>query len=137
LEYIIYDFFTQFCGRTFDPEKADFFYLPIVRDVTIIFGCFYIDILSKVEYRFEKEVNNNKFPSPTENALLEAMEKNLTKKWKETFQISDYYWNRNLGSDHIIVMPAPVTNFRHEASRRGFFHYMPQLHRPIFINIGN
>jgi hypothetical protein len=28
------DFFTQFCGRTYDPYEADFFYLPIVRDVS-------------------------------------------------------------------------------------------------------
>ena len=28
------DFFTQFCGRTLDPLQADFFYLPIVRDVS-------------------------------------------------------------------------------------------------------
>ena len=30
------DFFTQFCGRTEDPNEADFFYLPIVRDVRAI-----------------------------------------------------------------------------------------------------
>ena len=33
LEYVVHDFFTQFCGRTADPEEADFFYLPIIRDV--------------------------------------------------------------------------------------------------------
>ena len=33
LEYILVDFFSQFCGRTDNPEEADFFYLPVVRDV--------------------------------------------------------------------------------------------------------
>lgn len=32
LEYIVYDFFTQFCGRTHNPSEADFFYLPLIRD---------------------------------------------------------------------------------------------------------
>jgi hypothetical protein len=33
LEFVVMDFFMQFCGRTYDPDLADFFYLPIVRDV--------------------------------------------------------------------------------------------------------
>ena len=37
--------------------------------------------------------------------------------------------------DHIIVMPAPVTNLRHQTSMRGFFHYMMQLNPPIFLNV--
>jgi hypothetical protein len=64
------------------------------------------------------------------------MEKNSTKKWKELFQVTAQYWKRSEGADHIIVMPAPVTNLRHEGGRRGFFHYMSHLHRPIFLNIG-
>ena len=28
------DFFLGFCGRTYDPKEADFFYLPILRDVS-------------------------------------------------------------------------------------------------------
>ena len=32
-------------------------------------------------------------------------------------------------------MPAPVTNFQHETNKRGFFHYMIQLQRPIFLNV--
>lgn len=120
LEYIVMDFFTQFCGRTYDPYEADFFYLPIVRDV---------------EFRIQKLVNNNKKPSLTEIALLQTMEKNNTKLWKSLFQITDYFWHRHGGADHIIAMPAPVTNLRHESSRRGFFHYMMHLHSPIFLNI--
>ena len=34
LELVVHDFLTQFCGRTLDPENADFFYLPIIRDVS-------------------------------------------------------------------------------------------------------
>ena len=34
-----------------------------------------------------------------------------------------------------MVMPAPVTNLRHESSQRGFFHYMSHLHTPIFLGV--
>ena len=33
LEYIIYDYFSQFCGRTMNPDEADFFYIPMLRYV--------------------------------------------------------------------------------------------------------
>jgi hypothetical protein len=46
------------------------------------------------------------------------------KPWKEYLNITDEYWVKNNGADHIIVMPAPVTNLRHETSMRGFFHYV-------------
>lgn len=38
LEFVVTDFLTQFCGRTMDPEEADFFYLPLTRDVSILCG---------------------------------------------------------------------------------------------------
>lgn len=120
LEYIIYDFFTQFCGRTMNAAEADYFYLPLVRDA---------------EFRQALELggNRNRAPSATEQALLNIIEKNDSKMWKEVFQVPDTYWHRHHGGDHIIVMPAPVTNLRHETSKRGFFHYMSHLHAPIFL----
>jgi hypothetical protein len=122
LEYIMYDFFTQFCGRTTNPEDADFFYLPLVRDA---------------EFRFSLQQGGirNRAPSASELALLNALEKNDTKLWTSLFNITDFYWHRYNGGDHIIVMPAPVTNLRHETSQRGFFHYMMHLHRPIFLGL--
>ena len=33
LEYIVYDYFSQFCGRTMNPDEADFFYIPMIRYV--------------------------------------------------------------------------------------------------------
>lgn len=42
---------------------------------------------------------------------------------------------RHNGADHILVMPAPVTNFRHQTNMRGFFHYMPQLAPPLFLSV--
>jgi hypothetical protein len=123
LEYIIYDFFTQFCGRTSDPRDADFFYLPIVRDI---------------DYRIALQDPNNKqkrTPSLIENVLIEAIEKKNLTPWKEYLNVTDKYWKRNNGADHIIAMPAPVTNLRHQTSMRGFFHYMIQLYPPIFLNV--
>jgi hypothetical protein len=121
-EYIFYDFFSQFCGRTYNPYEADYFYLPIVRDA---------------EYRVAMELKLPKAraPSITEQAILNILEKNDSSLWKSAFGITDSFWHRYQGADHIIVMPAPVTNFRHESSRRGFFHYMSHLHRPIFLGV--
>lgn len=44
--------------------------------------------------------------------------------WRKVFNVSEKYWQRHGGSDHIIVMPAPVTNLRHQNGLRGFAHYM-------------
>lgn len=120
LEYIIYDYFTKFCGRTYNPDDADYFYLPIIKDI---------------DYRIALAKNGNRQSSPIEQALLDAIEKNNLTLWKEVFQVTDAYWKRNNGADHILVMPAPVTNLRHQSNMRGFFHYMMQLNRPIFINV--
>lgn len=117
LEYILYDFFTQFCGRTYDPEEADYFYTPIVRDA---------------EYRVNLHVNNRE-SSATELALLDIIENQNHTRWTQLFQYTDKYWKAKNGFDHIIVIPAPVTNLRHESSRRGFFHYMMHLSEPIFM----
>lgn len=116
LEYVIYDFFTQFCGRTYSPEKADYFYLPIVRDI---------------DYRIALQNGGKRNPSLTENALLEAIEKKNFDPWNNYLNVTDRYWKRNDGADHILTMPAPVTNLRHQTSMRGFFHYVsPESHRP-------
>jgi hypothetical protein len=122
LEYIINDYFHQFCGRTENPDEADYFYLPFVRDA---------------EYRvtLESRTKHSRAPSIAEQALLTIMEKNDSNIWKRELQITDKYWHRNHGADHIIVMPAPVTNLRHESSKRGFFHYMIHLQSPIFLGL--
>ena len=109
LEYIIYDYFTQYCGRTYDPSKADFFYLPIIREI---------------DYRIALSNGGKRAPSVIEEALLDAIEKHDFTKWESVFNVTSSYWQRSNGSDHIIVMPAPVTNFRHQTNMRGFFHYV-------------
>lgn len=121
LEYIMNDFFTQFCGRTRNPAEADFFYLPLVRDA---------------EFRYMMGLSTrNRAPSSAEWALLNILEKNDSALWKSVFNVTDVYWHAHGGADHIIVMPAPVTNIRHETSQRGFFHYMMHLHPPIFLGL--
>lgn len=106
LEYVVYDFFTQFCGRTYNAEEADYFYLPIVRDI---------------DFRVALP---NRSPSLVENVLIEAIEKNNLAPWTAYLNVTDKYWKKNNGADHIIAMPAPVTNLRHQSSMRGFFHYV-------------
>jgi len=63
------------------------------------------------------------------------MEKNDSSLWTSYFNITDKYWKANNGADHILAMPAPVTNLRHQGSMRGFFHYMSHLFPPIFLNV--
>ena len=120
LEYIVGDFFSQFCGRTLDPSEADYFYLPLIRDA---------------EYRVSIDTKrpDKRQPSLTEVAILDILEKSESSKWMKLFNITDKYWRARGGSDHIIAMPAPVTNLRHETGQRGFFHYMSHLHKPIFL----
>mmetsp|Transcript_28061 Transcript_28061/g.47194 ORF Transcript_28061/g.47194 Transcript_28061/m.47194 type:complete len:683 (+) Transcript_28061:66-2114(+) len=121
LEYIVYDYFTQHCGRTSNPEEADYFYLPIIREI---------------DYRIAlTRGRGNRKPSAIESALLAALEEYDFTRWHEVFNVTDRYWRRHNGSDHILVMPAPVTNLRHETNMRGFFHYMLQLHPPLFLNV--
>lgn len=120
LEYIIEDFFINTCARTLIPSQADFFYLPLLRDA---------------EFRthvYEKR-KQARAPSMTEKALLDLLERNDSRRFERTFNTSANRWNRYRGADHVIVMPAPVTNLRHESSQRGFFHYRRHLFRPIFV----
>jgi hypothetical protein len=109
LEFVVNDYFTQFCGRTYDPEEADFFYLPLTRDL---------------DYRLSMSTGRGKVSSPVENLLLSVLEKQDFSQWREILNVTDHYWRRFNGSDHILVMPAPVTNFRHQSNMRGFFHYV-------------
>ena len=115
LEYVVFDFFTQFCGRTHLPDEADFFYLPIVRDI---------------DYRVALQLGGrgSRESSSMENVLLQIIEKNNSDPWKQYLNVTDKYWRRHDGADHILVMPAPVTNLRHQSSMRGFFHYVSILH---------
>lgn len=120
LEFVVMDYFTQFCGRTYNPDEADYFYLPILKDL---------------DYRISMSSGGKRQSSPTEIALIDVLEKNDFTNWFRVFNVTDQYWRKNNGMDHIIVMAAPVTNLRHQSSMRGFFHYMTQLHTPIFLSV--
>jgi hypothetical protein len=70
-----------------------------------------------------------------DTVLLEAMENINTQPWREYLNVTDEYWQRHGGADHIIVMPAPVTNLRHQASAAmshhpSATHLTPILHPP-------
>jgi hypothetical protein len=111
------DYFTQFCGRTMNPEDADYFYLPLTRDL---------------DYRISMTTAKGKVSSPLELMLLDVIEKNDFTRWREILGVTDEYWKRKNGADHIIVMPAPVTNFRHQSNMRGFFHYVSHTMSSVF-----
>lgn len=77
LEYILFDYFTQFCGRTNQPEEADFFYLPIIRDL---------------DYRIALTGKGDRKPSPIDQTLLDVLEKDDFHRWNEVFNVTDIYW---------------------------------------------
>ena len=59
-------------------------------------------------------------------------------KYSKFYEIYNYtikYIIKKELYDHIIIMPAPVTNLKHETSRRGFFHYLIHLLNPLFISL--
>lgn len=69
------------------------------------------------------------------------MERGDMSGWRRVFNVTDQYWKRLGGADHVIAMPAPVTNFRHQSNMRGFFHYVrtssciyEYLH--VFLSVG-
>ena len=91
---------------------------------------------AEFRYTLDDKTNNHKrHPSYIEQTLIEILEKSKYTKWLLYTNNTTKYWLRYHGADHILVMPAPVTNLRHEQSRRGFFHYMLHLYRPIFLGI--
>ena len=57
LEYVLWDHFQSSCARTYDPSEADFFYLPIIRDI---------------DYRIALAKNGDRTPSAIETALLDG-----------------------------------------------------------------
>ena len=82
----LYTTVTTTATTTVTTATTDFFYLPIVRDV---------------DYRMALQSGGNRNPSIIDNALIEAIEKNNTIPWKENFQITDKYWYRHGGADHV------------------------------------
>ena len=70
-----------------------------------------------------------------EQALIDILENGDTRAWKRVFQVTDEYWKRNEGADHILILPHPVTSYRHPKGRRGFTHYLVQLDAPIFLSL--
>lgn len=93
-----------------------------------------LNIMFQAEYRVSLG-KNNRNPSDTDKAIMNLILKEDGSGWERTFHMPLTFWDRHKGADHIFVMPAPVTNFNHETNKRGFFHYMIQLYRPIFFNV--
>jgi hypothetical protein len=86
LEYILLDFFSLFCGRTYNPNEADYFYLPVVREI---------------DYRISLTKSGDRSPSVIEETLLEAIEKRDMSLWLHHFNVTEKYWLKHDGADHV------------------------------------
>ena len=133
LEYIIYDYFSQFCGRTMNPDEADYFYIPMMRDVEFRYT---YDNKPHNSHNNNKNNKNNgkkRLPSYTEQIFIDILEQNNYNKWLSYTNYTTKYWQRYNGADHILIMPAPLTDFRHEIPVYSYIHYKIHLYRPIFL----
>lgn len=121
LEFVINDFFLQFCGRTTNPDEADFFYLPVIKDT---------------EYRYRR-LNLQQFrePSLTEYSFIDAIENQNFNILKNYFDITDKYLKRRGGYDHIVIIVTPVSAFYHTSTPYLTHHFLPLLTNFIYFNI--
>ena len=131
LEYIIYDYFSQFCARTMNPDEADYFYIPMMRDVE--FRYTYANKPRQSHNNHNKNNGKKRLPSYTEQIFIDILEQNNYNKWLIYTNYTTKYWQRYNGADHILIMPAPLTDFRHEIPVYIYIHYKIHLYRPIFL----
>ena len=94
LGLIVYNYFNHFCGRTLNPDEADYFYLPQSDDVLF-------------------HVVKKGTQSYTQQAFMAVINDEFDSKFKIS-NITNKYWLRNSGSDHIIVIPAPLIDMEQD-----------------------
>eukprot|EP00980_Cylindrotheca_fusiformis_P029974 scaffold24130_cov142-Cylindrotheca_fusiformis.AAC.4 len=111
------------CLRSKDPETATLFYVPY---------------LPSMEFH-----NGNLFPkslqtSPYSQAIVNAIDRRDYSEWKRLFGVTDKYWKRRNGSDHILVFSEPCHGLNHLQAARGNVVYIQsqkQLAPPIVISV--
>jgi len=124
LEIILNDLFTHpgSCLRSFDPKSAKLFFVPFLHSVAGHQG--------KV---FQADFST----TPHAKAMLDASDGNYT-NWKEVWGLTDEYWSRRDGADHIVVQSEPCHGFTHPRMKRGSHHYVytqKMLSAPIVVNV--
>ena len=121
LEYVLFDFFSKFCGRTTNPDEADYYFVPLVPDIEARPWLYRSSVESRIDSRLD-------------TILMEAIEFNNMNPWKHHLAVTDKYWRRHMGADHIIVVPPLLSTEAGSEGARGFSQYLLQLNRPIFIS---
>lgn len=113
----------QSCLRTDDPDKAALFLVPYLPSVEFHAGV--------------------RGPPPTHKtslyaqAIADAIDGDY-RGWKQHFGLTDKYWKRRSGSDHILVFSEPLQGLTHPKNKRGSYHFIHtqrQLDPPIVISV--
>lgn len=112
------------CLRTHNPEHAKLFWVPYLPSVEFHAGI--------------------RGPPPSHqtsvyaSAISNAISGRDYSDWKRLFGLTDEYWKRRNGSDHILVFSEPLQGLQHPKGKRGSFHFcqtQAQLDAPIIISV--
>lgn len=107
---------------TKNPETATLFYVPYLPSVEFHNGSLYAK-----SYK----------TSPFGKALIDATNGNYS-NWETTFGLTSRFWERQNGSDHILVFSEPLHGLSHPRSRRGNYHFIHtqrQTTPPIILSV--
>jgi hypothetical protein len=109
--------------RTYDPDKATLFWVPYLPSVEFHAGV--------------------RGPPPTHQtsvyaqAISDAIDGDFT-GWQQQFGLTDKYWQRRGGADHILVFSEPLQGLTHPKNKRGSYHFVHtqrQLDPPIIVSV--
>ena len=125
LEVIVNTIFTHpdSCLRTYDPESAKLFHVPFYNSIHFHNGKTFAQDYSTTNYA---------------QALMDIMERENYDSWQKVWGITDKYWKRRGGADHVSVMTEPLHGFWHPRNKRGSFHFIHsqyQLRPHIVISV--
>jgi hypothetical protein len=113
----------QSCLRTYNPDEATLFLVPYLPSVEFHAGV-----------RGPPPTHET---SPHAKAIADAINGNY-QEWMSRFGMTDKYWKRRSGSDHILVFSEPLQGLTHPKSKRGSYHFIHTQHQldpPIVISV--
>jgi len=112
------------CLRSYDPETADLFYVPYM--------------VSTEHHLGRTRVNPDFQLSRYGKAIRDIVEKGDHTAWESTWGLTDKYWKRKDGADHILVFSEPLHGLWHPRNQRGSFHFLHSQYQtkpPIVISV--